>query len=54
MNHETTIKRIQKTIYKIKVSIYELQSIDSYERDFDLMNAYDRICNFEKNNFNRD
>jgi len=52
MTHEETIKRIQETIYKIKVSIYELQCIDGYESNSDLTSTYDRICDFQKSYFN--
>jgi len=50
-NMNKTDKRIKEIIYKIKVSIYKLQCIDDYSGNYDLMNAYDRICNFEKDNF---
>jgi len=36
------------TIKKIKILIYELQSIAKYSRSQELQNCYDRICEFEE------
>ena len=43
-------KEIKSVILLIKESIFRLQCVDGYENDHDLLNAYDKICDFEKIN----